>query len=389
MAWQGSIEHPNLYATAVSIVDTLRGISGRLQHGDTQYMVHTDLAIRCRSLALYFESAISNAERDAYAPALGSLRSAFEHVFIDQLVFLGQRYVQVFRDVDEETWIEWQRQREAGERWTDVTDWSRSKGGIVRITREGLHSRSSEGGSRQTIGIHYFLLNEYSPFVGPPNIQQHFDDGLSEVMEREDEAKRHRYMHDTYLKWQSIKDSLKTNGFADDETLRRMDVHYRFLSAFVHPNTDAAQLLYGRNAWDWPVYDHYSSELTLLYAVVLAVKELRSFYAMTQRPPMVGISNWVEIERLCDKAWSLSSHFWFPGHEPHEYDRFQEANRRGFRGWRSGCRSVENPATLPTEEIGYYVNPLERLVRLHSSQSEMITGLTYRSPWHRSDAQFR
>lgn len=389
MAWQGYEEHPNLYAAATLLIATLHSLGGRLRHGDTQHFLHTDLAARCRSLAVYLESAISDARRDAYAPALGSMRSALEHIFTDKLVFLGQRYVQAFRGVDEETWAEWQRARDAGEKWVDVTDWSRSKGGIVRMTKEGLHSQPAEDGSRQTIGIHYFLLNEYSPFVGPPSIQQHFDDGLSEVSERGDEAKRHRDMHDTYLKWRSIKESLKANDFADDETLRRLDVHHRFLSTFVHPNTDVQRILYGNNAWDWPIYDHYSSGLVLLYAIVFAVEELRSFRAMTRRGPTVEISGWDETQQLCDQMWRMSSHLWFPGHEPHDYDRFQEANRRGFRERRSGGRTIENPATLPAAEIGYYVNPLERLVRLHASQSEMMTGLTYRSPWHRSDAQLR
>jgi hypothetical protein len=389
MTWKGSEEHAELYAAATSLTPTLRRLGARLLHRDVQYVLHTDLAARCRSLALYIESAIADAERDAYAPALGSLRSALEHVFVDKLVFLGQRYVQVFRGVDDATWAEWQRRRDAGDGWTDVTAWTRTKN-EVRVTREGIHSQPAEDGSRQTIGIHYFLLNEYSPFVGPPTAQQYFDDGLSGRAEREEEAKRHKYMYDTYLRWQSIKESLNANAFADDEMLRRLDVHHRFLSAFVHPNTDVIRLLYGNNAWNWPVYDHYTSELVLLYTVVLAVEEIRNFRAMAQREPSVEIDCWEDTERLCDQTWMFSSYFWFPGQkEPHEYDRYREANRRGFGERRSGGSTIAGPASLPTDEIGYYVNPLERLVGLHSSQHELMTGLVYRSPWNRDDARFR
>jgi hypothetical protein len=391
MTWQGTTEHEALHSVATSLVAGLRDLESWLLHGDTEYIFHSDSAARCRSLGTYIGSALADAERDAYAPALALMRSAMEHVFIDKLVFLGQRYVQIFRYMDEETWAKWQQAREAGEAWTlDITKWSRTRKGEVRVTREGLHSKPAADGSQQTIGIHYFLLNEYSPFVGPPSIQEYFDDGLSETDERREYAERNKSMYEVYLKWSSIKESLKANGFAEEETLRRLDVHYRFLSAFVHPNTDVTKLLYGRNAWNWPMYDHYSSELILLYAIVFAVEELRNFRAMAQRQPFAEVNNWIETERLCDRAWRLSSHLWFPGQEPHAHDRYQEANRRGFREQRSGSvRRLENPAALPVEEVGYYVNPLERLVELHASKREMMTGLSYVSSWPRSDAHLR
>jgi hypothetical protein len=127
----------------------------------------------------------------------------------------------------------------------------------------------------------------------------------------------------------------------------------------------------------------------LLYAIVFAVEELRNFRAMAEREPSVGIDEWESTEQLCNEAWRLSSHLWFPGQEPHDYDRFHEANRRAFRERRSGGGAIESLAELPAEQIGYYVNPLDRLVKLHSSVVERITGLTYKSPWHRGGAQLR
>jgi hypothetical protein len=46
-------------------------------------------------------------------------------------------------------------------------------------------------------------------------------------------------------------------------TINKLEVHYRFLSAFVHPVSDVTDLIYGRNQFDLPIYDHYSSELKI------------------------------------------------------------------------------------------------------------------------------
>jgi hypothetical protein len=106
------------------------------------------------------------------------------------------------------------------------------------------------------------------------------------------------------------------NSVVDSSAIRKLEAHYRFLSAFVHPYTNVASLLYGRNVWNWPAYDHYSSKLALLYVVVLAVEELRAFVAMSRRPPLVGIDGVNEITALCDEAWQASSRLWFQGRNP-------------------------------------------------------------------------
>ena len=197
-------------------------------------------------------------------------------------------------------------------------------------------------------------------------------------------------MYEEYLRWSSVKASLLANGFSDDSTLRKLDVHYRFLSAFVHPYTNVAPLLYGRNTWDWPAYDHYSSELILLYIVVFAVEELRALEAMTRRRPTVQLEGWGSISAKCDEAWQASSHLWFPGQEPHAYDRHRESNSRGFRAHLEDMDEVVvDPATLSADDVRYYAHPLLRLVAMHMSVSELFTNLTYNSPWPRVDAHRR
>ncbi|SDP26661.1 hypothetical protein [Lentzea jiangxiensis] len=110
-------------------------------------------------------------------------------------------------------------------------------------------------------------------------------------------------MYEEYFRWPSLKESLKANGFAEDAALAQLDVHYRFLSAFIHPISDVAKVLYGNDArMSGPKYDYYSSELVLLYVIVLAVVELRNFFEMDQQEPTVRVNGQHVIEQACDAA---------------------------------------------------------------------------------------
>jgi hypothetical protein len=40
-------------------------------------------------------------------------------------------------------------------------------------------------------------------------------------------------------------------------------------------------------------------------------------------------------------------------------------------------------------DADYYCNPLTRILEMHKSSGEKMTGIVYQSPWERQDAQFR
>jgi hypothetical protein len=395
MTWQGVVEHEQLYGTAHFLITLLKGLSKGLQHGEVEHVIHREAAERCRSLAITTESAVVCAHQDIYGPAFALLRSALEQTLVDKLVFLGRRHVQILKGVTNDQWQMLQAERDSGTAWNDVTHWQRYKNGDVRIVREGIYSEPKEDGTREVLGIHYFLLRQYSPFVGPPTVYEQLNDGfgLLSPEERLAYARQQKAMYDVYLRWASLKENLTYNGFADEACLIKLDCHYRFLSAFVHPISDVTNLLYGKDASyaGWPYYDHYSSELVLLYAIVLAVEELRNFCTMTQQAPTVEIENRRSIEQVCDSAWELSGHLWYPGQPPHAYDRYQEANQRAMRERQStspqNWSSPADPIKLSEDEVHYYGNPLRRLVELHASATELTTGLSYNSPWLRNDAR--
>jgi hypothetical protein len=391
--WPGVIEHTALVDSATYLLDDLQGLPGRLVHGDVHHAIHTDFAERARSLALYLSAALILTRQDNYGPAFTLVRTSLEHCLLDSLIFLGRRYVQIAEGIDEEQWNDWLAARERGEEWTTtIREWTRTRKGEVRIVREGLYTeeQDAEDQERRAIAIHYFLLQEYSPFVGSPREQALFEDGLTPVEERREWAKHNRLLYETYLRWTSLKESLRFNDLATDKQLEQFDVHYRFLSAFVHPLAEVTALLYGRNR-PWPAYDHYASELVLLYLNLLAARELTHFARMASQAPSVAVAGWSETRRRCDVADRLCSHLWFPGQGPHAYDRWVTANQRAFAilSHPSRREEVTRPEDLNDTEVRYYRNPLQRLVEMHMSPREIITGFTYQSPWQRNDAQFR
>jgi hypothetical protein len=353
---------------ANQLVEKLQGLRGRLQHqNDTQHMQHTDCADRVRNLGMYLQAALLQAESNAYLPAFATLRTALEHMLVDHLVFSGARYIRVFTGVDDATWSEWQRKRAAGEDFTGVIDWVRKRT-EVEITTEGPRSTPDDDGQSYIISPHYFLLREYQPYLGPASAQAEFDDGIGDLADDRKFAKENDHLYRTYLSWSSIKKNLLSNGFVDDKKITMIEVHYRFLSAFIHPLADVTEVVYGRNNFNIPSYDHYSSELVLLYVIVIAVEELNHFYEMTQRRPTVGIAGWSSTTELCGSAWQLASHLWFPGQQPHRYDYIQEANTRVFRLRQAdptGEVQREDPMSIPEDEIRYYRDPMRRLVALH------------------------
>lgn len=386
--WLGSAEHEALLASAENLLNELTTLEARLVRKQVHHVIHSDFADRARSLARSLRSALDLASQDHYAPALAQCRIALEHHVIDLLIMLGRTYVQRFKSISEERFQEWKADRAAGDSaYEGIVSMTRSKKGDVRVVREGLRSDTGD----QILGIHYFLMQQYSPFMGSPGRHAAADDGCLSEADRRRLAEENKAKYDVYLRWSSLVDSLQFSGLATETETSRLEVHYRFLSAFVHPATDLPELVYGRNVQDWPRYDHYSSELVLLYANVIAVRELRAFQQMTTRPPLVDTAGWDSVDEASVLSERLTSHFWFIDQQPTAYDYAQAANTRTFRMRSDGDLDTApvQPTDLAEEDIPYYQNPLARLVGLHSSVNEMTTGVGYLSPWPRGDTHLR
>lgn len=384
----GQDDHPTLRAAWLSLGAHLDQIPRSLSYGDVQPLEVGEKAERVRDLGSHLEGAVALLDRHLYAPAFSVARTSLEHLAVDWLLFLGRTYTQRVRNVSADTWGQWLADREDGAAWTQgIVEWSRSKAGHVRIVREGLFSEPDESGRREQLSIYYFLLQRYVSWMGPVDDQP--DDGLVDSESLREHAQENRDTWQQYLTWAALIDGLQDNRLMEPVDTGRLSVHYRFLSGYTHPVANHQRETYGRDlVSDWPRYDHFASELLLLYVVSFASLELRNFLKAVEPRPDVQISEATAILRDIEQADIAIAHFWFLGTNPHSYDLFTARNTEAFRALRD-AKGGTLPNTPKAEEISYPRNPLKRLVAMHASGRELITGLTYISPWPRDDARRR
>ncbi len=382
-------EHPGLLQSAISLIRELETFGRRLQpEGNVSHVQHYDFAARALALRLYLKPALDLAANAEYMSAFAILRSALEHHLVDRLIFLATRYKTVHEGVPkadfDKLYADWKAKKPALQYIVDL-QWMN---GTVVIIQSGLHPES--GDSSITVSRFYFLLQDFDPFIGHPTQQEFLAQDFWPEGQHKQYAEEQQGLYSRYLSWVQIKRNLGYNSLCSEEDLRRLEVHYTFLSAFVHSMQRAFELLYGRNRpADAPRYEHFASELVLLYINKIAASELMALQEMSRRSPTVGLREWDTVEARISIADAAASHLWFPGDPPHSYDRVQEANSRGMREGNFVPRDQRpTPDQLKPDEIRYYRNPLQRLTRMHQSFYEM-TGYPYQSPWPRSDVPFR
>lgn len=392
-------EHPALLECGERLIEYLAGLGHRLEPSDDiAHMQHYDFAERAISLSLCLRSVMASLRLHIYPGCYALLRAALEHQLMDRLLLLGDRYkrrwVGVSRAHSEQLETQWM----AGADGThDILhlEWNEHKNqqdlGELIVVRSGVHEKGNVQKGTQTLSYFYVLLflHHYDPFAphspdegtrGHPLV----DD---ETLDRWAAENRAIYKQ---TRWGSLNENLLLNELATEEGLAILAVHYRFLSAFVHPYPTAYQAVYGRNQPSGaPRYDHYNSELCLLYLLRIASDELLDFKRMTEREPQVELSGWDEIKHWVTQALMLTDHLWFPGSSPHPFDRFEDANARSFAARRFGpVPAGSRPEDLPEDEVRYYTHPLQRLKALHRSVTEGTTGLTFQSAWPRPDASY-
>ncbi len=273
----------------------------------------------------------------------------------------------------------------------DRSKWPSNAGDIRRdhknrkvIEWSRLPVRDSDGSyAGHDMSPYWGFMEGYNPFF---SMKAEHEDLFVEKDSAEQYRKNQLALWRERLSWVNIRHNLVLNGLFDNRDIDRLHVHYRFLSAYAHPVSFRAwDSIYGRYK---PLrYDHYASELALLYICYLAMEEARAFARMATRPPAVELRDWSEIEADLAMAGALSRHAWFPGQAPSAYDRLVAANRVHWAAMKSEeARPEVTPDTIEDGRVPYYFNPLARLRDLHRSQHELTTGFIYESPWERRDA---
>jgi hypothetical protein len=385
-----------LRTSASGLVERLQQCESSLRHiGDTEHLQHREYARRARLLAMYLAGAVRAGDVAAYPPAFAQLRCALEQRAFDRLLFLGTLHSQIMEGVSDDAWVRWQTQPPE-----HLHSWERLTRDRVRIVWHGPQVVDERGRPLHELSVYYRWLKEYDPIATP---SKDFDGIAGGRPTRKADmglySETQREIWREALAWKNLKANLLLNGLVVDRDVLQLDVHHRFLSMFVHPFSEhVTDTVYRqRLRGDWPTDDHYAEELLLLYVVTFAIDELRDFELMTQREPRVDLAEWDEVRTEVTRGEAQIAHLWPPGRAPHAYDRIHESNQRVFDNYDVQHRAgepltrpnVDDPLLLSDNEVRYYDDPLRRLARLHASSTEMMSGLTWVSPWPRGDAWFR
>jgi hypothetical protein len=190
--------------------------------------------------------------------------------------------------------------------------------------------------------------------------------------------------------YEKLRRNLLLNRLLTSRGAVEVDVHYGFLSAFTHAAERGYDLVYGRNVPSRRGgYDHYASELVVLYVVTLAAEELSIFGRAASKTPRLRLRGWDVVAAELAAARSAGSHLWFLSGGPMPLDRINEVHTRLARRRHPWGSPPIDPAVIPVDRVRYYTNPLVRLVELHRGSSELSTGLGFAPPFPRSDATYR
>lgn len=381
-------DHADLRAVWTRLNSRLRDLRQSLDFGDDTFHVDiSEKANRAADLALHLDAALAVVDRHLYGPAFSILRSSMEHAVLDWLLFLGHTYAQHIPDVTEADWAQWQVDRDAGASWTaHIVDWHRTSKGDVTIRRGGLFSEPDEQGKQEQISIYYFLLEQYDGLIGRPADQQ--GDGVLTGDEMRALASQNQDRWHDYLRWSALLENLVANDLISKVDCQRLGVHYRFLSTFAHPVSNTQRRLYGRQLdGREPHYDHYASELALLYVITFAALELENYRDGVRKALGVDLPDAQETDRDLRAARNVTNYFWFIGTNPNGWDFHAQANRLAIQRMRDGNIGevgAQEPADAP-----FPTDPLLRLIQQHRNSHGRVEGMEFVSPWPRNDASRR
>lgn len=377
--------HGTLPAHAERLLRRVESLHAQSVHGRSVHMQHVDHAKRAQQLAEHLRGVL--ALSDGHRGALALVRAALEHHLMDRLVFLATRHIETYGGIkkpqvaaEEARLASLQRTRPDLERWW----WDESSG--MNVVWRGYHSNRSKKGRGQLISPYYFRIDDFDPFTGGKKHAAKVASPFWRKAHRQDWAKEAAATWDRYFVHGRVMKAIDVNNLLPGRMRMQVDIHYGFLSGYAHPTKKGYEAFYGLNHPDrLGDFDHYGSEIALLYAITIAAAELDIFMRMCRRQPRLGLRDWEDIVSEVRDARLASSYFWFLGGEPQVLDRLDTVHTppgetdpkwgRPRRDWRK----------LRPWEVQYYADPLDRLVRLHHGWSEISSGLTYVSPFQRDD----
>jgi hypothetical protein len=386
-------EHRVLMHHAAALVADLARARKAYRPTKVTHDWHVKWAERLVNLSNHLGAALELTVSRRYPSAFVVIRTSLEQHLIDRLVFLATKVTQeyqpkrgVLREETEALLDAWK-----ADEANPVIQWRRipnSRNYLLIYTGYRV-----EGDPDHILSEYYVLEQQYDPFHGYAKHQGHLQRNFWTVDHHTKWSDESAILWKKRFNPSSIIGNLLLNDLVTEHEAMQIDIQYGFLSAFTHPTGAGYGIIQGRqvDVSAPSTYDHYASELLLLYVIRFADLELTAFEQAFERPPACTL-DWKSVRDHLASARPAAEHLWFLGGGPQAYDRAVAANDRMFdvgQGDRIAKLERIDPDSLAYEDIGYARNPLERTIQMHSGFTELTTGIGYRSPWLREDARLR
>jgi hypothetical protein len=367
-----------LRATAKTVVDRLLHLR-YAPGGDASHSWHMDWLERAGLLAGHLESVLRLEQDGRYPSAFAMSRVALEQYLLDRLIVLADRWEQHIvvppdRDPDEV-------RAHLDEQLKDGSLVSYRKAGARRFiaVRRGL---TFENDPSEWLSAYTFWDERYDPFQRAGVDQARLQSTFMAADEQRRYAQESVELWHRAFNWPSIRRNLKLNALLSNDELFHLDVHYGFLSAYVHPTSAGFDAALERNKPRLGLrFNHYAAELLTLYVTRIAIREIETIASGLSRKPACAVGEWESVSELIAHADNLSDYLWFLGGGPTAFDKVWTANQLEFKD-----RVRRDPSKLAEADLTYPDNPLSRIARLHWTFQELVTGHLYVSPWPRADA---
>jgi len=398
-------EHGHLVDTIDKLAESIRSLPKDVQWGSSQWAQDMEIFDFIRIQALSMQNAENNAVRGCYRDAYHLIRMVFEGYFILRLVSTCDKYpmrVRIRKAVGDSTPEEAKTravetaQKHFGGRL--IRTYMEDKNILVCVLR-GTSVVDNQGhDTGVVIPFYYRAWHGFRPLeyhLKRKTLQERLPtlrflagewaSGPKRARNYSEEDYGALYRH--FLTFDKVLENLRLNAVLNKKTTTRVLVHYNFLSNFSHTTSDSLSILRNRLIGQTRpdgldvIYDHYLSELALLYHLLSMHLEHAVRYLRWRRIALKHEGDYRALGRQVEDEFG---YFWFIFNKPHQHDRYCHANRKWYR--EKGL--FYRPEDIRLGDVRYYDDPLWRLKQLHQSQRELLTGNDFISPFPREDASF-
>jgi len=228
----------------------------------------------------------------------------------------------------------------------------------VTYEQEGLFDQKDVNKSGRLVPTYNFILQDYDPdFVHISKVENISEGMTSPKLLEKIRGQKRIYHHYIYI--DNVIRNLLINNLINEEEKNKLNIHYNFLSKYVHIGMAGIKVWQSVNASDIPPLHRYDEdifkELIFMYVakfMYLYIKVFVTHYKDNSNP-----LEYDNYNRIIEELHSFSKDLWFFDDKPTSFDIEQSDQRKKYLQARN--RKVP-------DNVLYCEDPLRRLYRMKS-----------------------